>query len=108
MHFQRLEVLTAGFPATYYQPNGGRGACGSILQNSDFIVALGTGHWDGGSHCGQTISVSYQGRTIRVVVQDLCPGCQGANGIDLAEGPMAAIDPNFINDGVIPVVWSFA
>ena len=49
-----------------------------------------------------------QSTTIQVTVQDLCPGCQGANGIDLSEGAMAALDPNYINDGVISVVWSFA
>ncbi|KAJ6504937.1 RlpA-like double-psi beta-barrel-protein domain-containing protein-containing protein [Mycena vulgaris] len=94
--------------ATFYDPNGQPGACGSPLQNGDFIVALGMGHWDGGSHCGQTVNVQYQGRTIQVSVQDLCPGCQGANGIDLSEGAMAALDSNYINDGVISVVWSFA
>ncbi|KAJ6484825.1 Non-catalytic module family EXPN protein [Mycena sanguinolenta] len=94
--------------ATYYDPNGGTGACGNVLQNSDFIVALGEGNWDGGAHCGQTVNVQYQGNTVQVTVQDLCPGCQGANGIDLSEGAMAALDPNYKNDGVISVVWSFA
>ncbi|KAF7343513.1 hypothetical protein MSAN_01971600 [Mycena sanguinolenta] len=94
--------------ATYYDPNGGTGACGSVLQNSDFIVALGEDTWDGGSHCGQTVNVQYQGNTVQVTVQDLCPGCQGANGIDLSEGAMAALDSNYINDGVISVSWSFA
>ncbi|KAF7342601.1 hypothetical protein MSAN_02016800 [Mycena sanguinolenta] len=93
--------------ATYYDPNGGFGACGTPLQNWDFIIALGTGHWDGGSHCGQAVNVQYQGNSIQVTVEDLCPGCQGANGIDLSEGAMAALDPNYINDGVISVVWSF-
>ncbi|KAJ6596391.1 RlpA-like double-psi beta-barrel-protein domain-containing protein-containing protein, partial [Mycena vulgaris] len=87
--------------ATFYDPDGGLGACGSPLQNGDFIVALGTGHWDGGSHCGQTLNVQYHGRTIQVSVQDFCPGCQGANGLDLSEGAMAALDSNYINDGVI-------
>jgi hypothetical protein len=49
-----------------------------------------------------------QGRTIQVSVQDLCPGCQGSNGIDFSEGVMTAPDSNYINDGVISVVWSFA
>ncbi|KAK7018354.1 RlpA-like double-psi beta-barrel-protein domain-containing protein-containing protein [Favolaschia claudopus] len=92
--------------ATYYDPNGGTGACGSVLQNSDFIVALGSGHYDGGAHCGKTVTVTYQGRTISVTVADLCPGCQGANGIDLSEGAMAALDSNYINDGVITVQWT--
>ncbi|KAF7343517.1 hypothetical protein MSAN_01972000 [Mycena sanguinolenta] len=94
--------------ATYYDPNGGTGACGSVLQNSDFIVALGEDTWNGGSHCGQTVNVQYQGNTVQVTVQDLCPGCQGSDGIDLSEGAMAALDPNYINDGVISVAWSFA
>jgi hypothetical protein len=45
------------YPATYYDPNGGFGACGSPLQNGNLIVALGTGNWDGGFHCGQTANV---------------------------------------------------
>ncbi|KAJ6484753.1 RlpA-like double-psi beta-barrel-protein domain-containing protein-containing protein [Mycena sanguinolenta] len=107
-HSRSNELNNALFPATYYDPNGGTGACGSVLQNSDFIVALGTGNWAGGAHCGQTVNVQYKSATIQVTVQDLCPGCQGANGIDLSEGAMAALDPNYINDGVISVVWSFA
>ncbi|KAJ7323587.1 hypothetical protein DFH08DRAFT_711768 [Mycena albidolilacea] len=94
------------FPAAYYDPNGGTGVCGSVLQNSDFIVALRIIHWDGGSHCRQSVKVQlkhyYPGHP-----QDLCPGCPGANGIDLSEGAMAALDPNYINDGAISVVWSF-
>ncbi|KAF7343561.1 hypothetical protein MSAN_01976600 [Mycena sanguinolenta] len=67
--------------ATYYDPDGGIDECGNV---------------------------QYQGNAIQVTVQDLCPGCQGANGIDLAEGAMAALDSNYINDGVISAVWSFA
>ncbi|KAF8140997.1 RlpA-like double-psi beta-barrel-protein domain-containing protein-containing protein [Mycena galopus ATCC 62051] len=93
------------YSATYYDPDGELGACGTVLQNNDFIVALGTANWDGGAHCGQTVDVEYQGNRIQVTVEDLCPGCQGANGVDLAEG---AIDSNYINDGVISVVWAFA
>ncbi|KAF8146539.1 RlpA-like double-psi beta-barrel-protein domain-containing protein-containing protein [Mycena galopus ATCC 62051] len=95
-------------PATYYDPDGGTGACGSILQNYDFIVALGVDNWDDGSHCGQTVIVDYQDGSIQVIVQDSCPGCQGDNGITLSEGAMAALDSNYINDEMISVVWSFA
>jgi len=49
-----------------------------------------------------------QGNTIQVTVQDLCPGCQGEDGIDLTEGAIAALDSNYENDGVIAVNWSFA
>ncbi|KAF7351862.1 hypothetical protein MVEN_01147700 [Mycena venus] len=95
--------------ASYYFPDGGFGACGSVLQNSDFIVALGTDHWDGGSHCGKTMTVQRNGGSISVTVADLCPGCvglHGANSIDLSQGAMAALDSNYINDGITTVQWT--
>ncbi|KAF8182472.1 RlpA-like double-psi beta-barrel-protein domain-containing protein-containing protein, partial [Mycena galopus ATCC 62051] len=91
--------------ATYYFPGGGFGACGWVIQNTDFVVALGPDTYAGGSHCGQTINVQYNGITINVQVADLCPGCQGANGIDLSSSAMAAIDPNYVNDGKVTVNW---
>ncbi|KAF7334663.1 hypothetical protein MVEN_02296800 [Mycena venus] len=94
--------------ATYYDPNGGTGACPPypVINNWDMAVAIGSGHWDGGAHCGKTMTVTYGSTTISVVVKDLCPGCQGANGIDLTEGAMAAMDPNYIAHGVDTVQWS--
>ncbi|KAF7326989.1 hypothetical protein MSAN_02492700 [Mycena sanguinolenta] len=93
--------------ATYYDPNGGFGACGSILQNTDYIVALGPNDWNAGAHCGQTVTVQYNGKSVSVVVQDLCPGCQGDHGIDLTEPAMNTIDTNYVFDGHINVVWNF-
>ncbi|KAJ7679166.1 RlpA-like double-psi beta-barrel-protein domain-containing protein-containing protein, partial [Mycena polygramma] len=92
--------------ATYYDPNGGTGACGWTIQNWDYAVAIGAGHWDGGTHCGQTMTVNYNGASIQVTVADLCPGCQGSNGIDLTSGAIAGLDGNYVNDGVIGVTWS--
>ncbi|KAJ7679211.1 RlpA-like double-psi beta-barrel-protein domain-containing protein-containing protein [Mycena polygramma] len=94
--------------ATYYEPNGGTGACGWAIQNSDFAVAIGSGHWDGGSHCGNSMTVSFNGATVQATVADLCPGCQGDNGIDLTPAAIAAIDPNYVNNGVDSVTWSVA
>ncbi|KAF8169840.1 RlpA-like double-psi beta-barrel-protein domain-containing protein-containing protein [Mycena galopus ATCC 62051] len=93
--------------ATYYDPNGGYGACGSILQNTDYIVALGPNDWDAGAHCGQTVTVQYNGASVSVVVQDLCPGCQGDHGIDLTEPAINTLDTNYIAVGHIDVVWNF-
>ncbi|KAJ7113403.1 RlpA-like double-psi beta-barrel-protein domain-containing protein-containing protein [Mycena epipterygia] len=100
-----LRILAASF----YDPNGGTGACGTVLQNSDFVVALGVDHWDNGSHCGETVTVQYQGTTISVIVADRCAGCldlHGPNSIDLAEGAIAVLDPNYKNDGLITVQWT--
>lgn len=43
--------------ASFYDPDGGIGACGTVLQNSDFVVALGVDTWDNGAHCGETVTV---------------------------------------------------
>ncbi|KAJ6455193.1 hypothetical protein C8R45DRAFT_1188545, partial [Mycena sanguinolenta] len=77
--------------ATYYIPNGGRGACPPdypVINNGDMAVAIGAGHWNDGAYCGKTMTVTYGSKTISVIVKDLCPGCQGTNGIDLTEGAM--------------------
>ncbi|KAL1697424.1 Non-catalytic module family EXPN protein [Schizophyllum commune] len=63
--------------ATYYDPNGGYGACGQPLQNGDMIVALSADQYLGGAN--------YAGRSVTVTVRDLCPGC-GVNGLDLSSG----------------------
>ncbi|KAJ6610709.1 RlpA-like double-psi beta-barrel-protein domain-containing protein-containing protein [Mycena sp. CBHHK59/15] len=90
--------------ATYYTPDGGFGACGAPLQNSDFIVALSEAHYDGGSHCWQHLNVEYNGQNIDVTVGDLCPGCS-TDGIDLSIGAFSALADTDL--GVIEVTWSF-
>jgi hypothetical protein len=44
--------------ASYYDPAGGTGACGSVLHKNDFVVALGEDTWANGAHCGATIPVT--------------------------------------------------
>ncbi|KAJ7348499.1 RlpA-like double-psi beta-barrel-protein domain-containing protein-containing protein [Mycena albidolilacea] len=95
--------------ASFYDPNGGTGACGSVLQNSDFIVALGEDTWANGAHCGATVPVTYNGHSISVTVADRCPGCNslhGAHSIDLSRGAISALDSNYENDGIITVQWT--
>ncbi|KAJ7926948.1 RlpA-like double-psi beta-barrel-protein domain-containing protein-containing protein, partial [Mycena leptocephala] len=95
--------------ASFYDPDGGIGACGTVLQNSDFVVALGVDTWDNGAHCGETVTVEFNGISISVIVADRCAGCNdlhGPNSIDLAEGAIAALDPNYENDGLINVQWT--
>ncbi|KAJ7347300.1 RlpA-like double-psi beta-barrel-protein domain-containing protein-containing protein [Mycena albidolilacea] len=94
--------------ASYYDPAGGFGACGWRIYDTDFIVALGEDTWDGGVHCGKIIHVTYNGVTISATVADRCPGCNSLHGphsIDLSEGAMAALDSNYVNDGIITVHW---
>ncbi|KAL1741195.1 Non-catalytic module family EXPN protein [Schizophyllum fasciatum] len=79
-----LEARTLG-RATYYDPNGGYGACGQPLQNGDMIVALSPDQYLSGANCGRQLVATHAGRSVTVTVRDLCPGC-GANGLDLSSG----------------------
>ncbi|KAH8835816.1 hypothetical protein DL96DRAFT_90831 [Flagelloscypha sp. PMI_526] len=45
---------------TFYTP--GLGACGGTNSENDFIVALSSQSWDGGSHCGEKVTISANGR----------------------------------------------
>ena len=48
--------------ATYYDPNGGYGACGNVLQNTDMIVALSADQYLSGANCKLLPSVAVLGR----------------------------------------------
>ncbi|KAF7326723.1 hypothetical protein MSAN_02500300 [Mycena sanguinolenta] len=61
--------------AVCYYPNGNYGACGWVLQNSDFVIALSPAHWDNGVHCGQHLNVTYNGKNIDGIVGDICSAC---------------------------------
>ncbi|KAJ6479594.1 hypothetical protein C8R45DRAFT_832531, partial [Mycena sanguinolenta] len=99
--------------ATYYTPDGNLGACGWPIQTTDMAVAIGIDNWDGGSHCGATMTVtceinvclSDEGTTIEVTIADQCPTC-GTDGIDLTQGAIALIDPDWFAHGHDTVTWS--
>ncbi|RDX44878.1 barwin-like endoglucanase [Lentinus brumalis] len=90
--------------ATYYLPNGGLGACGSPIQNSDFAVALSSSQYSGGSNCGRRISVQYQGKSVQATVRDLCPGC-ASGSIDLTSSAFQQLAS--LDAGRIQVTWNF-
>ncbi|CAE6527923.1 unnamed protein product [Rhizoctonia solani] len=76
--------------ATYYNTEGGRGACGKYNHNQEYVVAIGKPLWDstqehGGTSalCGKTATVRWRGKSVRVRVVDECPVC-GYNDIDLS------------------------
>ncbi|KAJ7614959.1 Non-catalytic module family EXPN protein [Roridomyces roridus] len=98
-----LVVPRSSGPATFYDPAGALGACGNPIQNTDFAVALNTADFAGGALCGQNINVNFNGASITVNVQDLCPGC-APGGIDLTESAFAALADTSL--GRIDVTWS--
>ncbi|KAF1939754.1 hypothetical protein EJ02DRAFT_351621 [Clathrospora elynae] len=79
---------------TIYDNNGGFGACGTELHDSDYIVALAKDAWGSSTYdvmtgaatnpwCGQMIDIEYKGNHVKAKIMDLCPGCSG-NDIDLS------------------------
>ncbi|TFK30470.1 hypothetical protein FA15DRAFT_651054 [Coprinopsis marcescibilis] len=79
---------------TYFEM--GWGACGETNMNSDYpltpyflvypgllltghlsftqVVAISAEHWDGGSHCGKTVTITYRGKTAQALVVDKLTG----------------------------------
>lgn len=83
---------------TVYDNNGGFGACGTALHDTDMVAAIAKDAWNaaGGSTydvmtgkatnpwCGQKINISIGGgEPLTVTIMDLCPGCTG-HDIDLS------------------------
>ncbi|THH01712.1 hypothetical protein EW026_g1040 [Hermanssonia centrifuga] len=56
---------------TYYNVQDGlQVACGGFYVNTGWTVALTTLQWDGGSHCGEKITISWQGKTTTATIVD--------------------------------------
>lgn len=90
----------------------GYGACGRSLQsNSQDFVAISQGLWNllyqGNPNnawmCqNHWLVVNYNGKLIRVKVEDLCVGC-GFNDIDLSKHAFKQLAP--LDKGVLNNVW---
>lgn len=88
----------SGVDITVYDNNGGFGACGTALYDTDFVAAIAKDAWNaaGGSTydvmtgkatnpwCGKKITVTdMAGKPTEVTIMDMCPGCSG-HDIDLS------------------------
>ncbi|KAE9411102.1 hypothetical protein BT96DRAFT_248689 [Gymnopus androsaceus JB14] len=85
----------------------GLGACGITNTATDNIVALNIPQWDSGSHCFQTITLSYGGKTAQAQITDQCGNC-ASGSLDLSHGLFQDLigDPEEI--GTVSGSWSFA
>jgi expansin (peptidoglycan-binding protein) len=104
-------VNYGGF-ATYYYQNGNPGACGDYKGDYDLIAAIDSSRYgDLGQKsglCGQKVHIknTNNGNTVEVTICDACPTCTNGNSIDLSVGAFQALAS--LNDGLIPIEWSFA
>jgi len=90
--------------ATFYDVTTGQGACGGNHSPGEHIVAMNTADYAGGSACGKTITITWQGKSSQATVVDECPTCD-AGGIDLSEGLFQVFAG--LGTGQIWVDWSF-
>ncbi|BGP12448.1 hypothetical protein JCM10213v2_000365 [Rhodosporidiobolus nylandii] len=91
--------------ATYFYQNGVAGACGTVHSDSDYIIALQTSMYSGGSNCGRTVSINGNGKTITAKVADECPTCVSSGSIDLSEAAFKSLAG--LDAGVVSVTWDF-
>ncbi|KIJ48868.1 hypothetical protein M422DRAFT_247233 [Sphaerobolus stellatus SS14] len=93
--------------ATFFFQNGVPGACGTVHQDSDLIVALQTEQYANGVQCGRTITITDTdtGKTAVGTVADECPTCDGSGSIDLSVGLFEVFAPT--SQGVFPISWHF-
>ncbi|TXT07126.1 hypothetical protein VHUM_03296 [Vanrija humicola] len=88
--------------ATYYEV--GLGACGHTNSGSEFVVALNAPQYSGGAYCGQSVTISANGKSTQATVVDLCPGCP-YGALDLSESLFTYFNPTSV--GVFTIDWSF-
>ncbi|KAI9014495.1 RlpA-like double-psi beta-barrel-protein domain-containing protein-containing protein [Phycomyces nitens] len=94
---------------TYYDPGVGYTACGTQFTAQDYVAALN--HVDYGVYenpnespvCGACIKVTGELGTVKVTIQDMCPGCERGS-LDLSPAAFSKIDD--ISKGRVPVSWT--
>ncbi|MGE7439493.1 RlpA-like double-psi beta-barrel domain-containing protein [Kitasatospora sp. NPDC001175] len=94
--------------ARWFSPGGVAGACGQMIRDSDFVVALDPTMFGGGNpphNCGREIIVTYKGKSIIATVLDASPDAE-RYGIDLTRSAFKALAP--LDQETINVTWRFA
>ncbi|THH13223.1 hypothetical protein EW146_g6970 [Bondarzewia mesenterica] len=103
----------SAFAGTIEKRNSGRGtffevglgACGNTNTDSDLIVALAAADYANGSHCGQQITITANGKTATATVEDKCPGCSSGD-LDMSPSLFQTFAAESV--GVVQVTWSFS
>jgi len=93
--------------ATWYTQNGVAGACGTVAQDSDHVVALFTSDYDSGSNCGRQVMLTNTdtGASTTATVRDECPTCVSSGNIDLSVGTFTSLGDQ--SQGVLNVQWGY-
>lgn len=89
---------------SYYTPEAV--ACAG-QHYGDRTVALSAQKWDGGSHCGEKVTITCRGKTEQFTIVDECMGCP-PNQLDLSEGGFKYFSGGpLLEIGIMQGSWSF-
>ncbi|KAL1755809.1 Non-catalytic module family EXPN protein [Schizophyllum commune] len=125
---ERAANLITGGPyeatMTYYAPNGGYGACGTPIANTDFAIAMKQslfesyntehpGNQNLNPLCGTPVRITSlevpNAQGVVAYIRDSCPGCQGDKGIDATPALCTAVtgQADCMLQGTFRVKWKF-
>jgi len=85
----------------------GLGNCGWESSDSDLVVAMSKAFYDSnsGGNCGQTLDITWGGKTVTATMVDSCPGC-GLGDLDMSPGLFQRFAS--LNTGVLnKIEWHF-
>jgi len=96
-------VMTGGF-GTWFNQNGVAGACGTVHQDTDQIVAMDSAIYNQGL-CGKQVKITNtaNGQSVVATVADECPTCNNANSIDMSLGTFEALAD--LGVGLLTISW---
>ncbi|KAJ7080455.1 hypothetical protein C8R44DRAFT_895377 [Mycena epipterygia] len=96
-----LAVVAA--QASFYESDGQVGACGTVLPNSDLVIAVSSDNFANGAHCGELIAIAHGTLVGTFIVEDECTTCEGDN-IGLTSGAFQEFAP--LSAGTINVTYT--
>ncbi|PWN53165.1 barwin-like endoglucanase, partial [Violaceomyces palustris] len=93
--------------ATFFYQGGNAGACGTVHQDSDYVVALQSSMYAGGSRCGKKVKITRNdtGKSITATCADECPTCTNTQSLDLSVAAFTALASESV--GMFSITWEF-
>jgi expansin (peptidoglycan-binding protein) len=94
---------------TWFTQNGVAGACGTVHQDSDHVVALDARTYGNTGQqsplCGKTIEITDtdSGKTFDGVVADACPTCNNPSSVDMSTSLFQLFAP--LSKGELNIKW---
>ncbi|KAF8998535.1 hypothetical protein BDQ17DRAFT_1247659, partial [Cyathus striatus] len=84
--------------------DAGLGACGKVNSAADYVYSVPILSFLGSSHCFETITITYNGKTAQAQITDMCPGCP-YGGLDFSQGLFSHFAS--VDAGIIYGSWVF-